>query len=299
VSRLRVATAIALKALPLLGCALSTGCNTSPDLGPRNTELPGEETVLPTRLVHGLWLLQVRLPNVAGDHRLLIDTGTDRTLLDLPLAQSIGLNSTGDEIVRTATGEEMSSSRLDRLPWLGAGEVTFRDIEVAGVDLQPLRETGGVPIVGIAGCDLFRQCVLELDYRRRRARVAPRSRAPSEGGHPFNGRLPWISVRAAGEELRVLVDTGFQHALAVPTETPIRWLSEPRQDGELATLDGVADKHTARLDGVLEFDEIRLRNPLVVVAPGHPKIGTALLRRCRLLLDVSAGRIWIEPARRR
>ena len=214
-------------------------------------------------------------------------------LLDLRIAHRIGLKSQNNDTVRTATGGAMASWRLDRLPWLQAGGARFRDIEVAGIDLGPLRETGGLPIIGIVGCDLFRQSLLEIDYRGRRARVLPRDRAPRTEAFRFTERLPHVTVDAAGTSVRALVDTGFQHPLAVPPGLPLRWQTVPYRDGELATLDGVTAKSTARLAGSLRIGDLTMQQPRVVIAPGAPKVGAALLRRTRLLIDASGGRLWI------
>ena len=279
--------------------AVAPSCNASADLGPRQTDMPVDGTQLPTRQVQGLWLVQAKLPNVDRQQTLLLDTGTDRTLLDLSLARRIGLNPSREATVRTATGKVMRGTQLDRLPWLVAGEASFRDIEVAGIDLQPLREASGLPITGIVGCDMFRQCLLELNYRRNRARVLPRTETPEGDSHTFSARLPWITITVAGKEMRTLVDTGFQDALAVPPETSLRWLTPSRQIGELATLQGSSGKTMARLDGLLECGEIRRRNPMVVISPGSPKIGTVVLRRCRWLFDMSGGRLWMLPHTRR
>ncbi|MEC7584138.1 MAG: pepsin/retropepsin-like aspartic protease family protein [Planctomycetota bacterium] len=279
--------------------AVTPGCNSHPDLGPRVTDIPAGGSPLPTRLVDGLWIVRAQLPNLDRKQTLLLDTGTDRTLLDLQLARRIGLGMSGETNVRSATGRVLPSTSLDRLPWLVAGKATFRDIEVAGIDLQPLRRASGLPIQGILGCDLFRQCLLELDYRRRQARVLPPAEAPDQEAHHFSTRLPWVTITAANQEIRALVDTGFQDALAVPPTTSLPWQTAPRPDGELATLQGPSDKEVGRLAGNIECGEIVRRNPLVVVSPGSPKIGTAILRRCRWLLDTGGGRLWMQPYRRR
>lgn len=296
--RARLAARLAARLPALLAALLAAtapaGCGAAPAFGPRATELPPGGARLPARLQRGLWLVRAELPAVPGEHLLLLDTGTDRLLLDLPLAHRTGLVAVEPDAVRTATGASVPSLRLGRLPWLRSGDVTFRDVDVAGVDLHALRETGGLPIAGIAGCDLFRQCLLELDYRRRTARVLPRSAAPREGGLPCADRLPRVHAEAGGLDLEVLIDTGFQHALAVPPATALPWLSLPRRDGELATLDGVTAKSTARLDGDLRLGALTWRDPRVVLAPGPAKFGTALLRGCRLLLDPTGQRVWIE-----
>ena len=96
--------------------------------------------------------------------------------------------------------------------------------------------------------------------------------------------------------MRALVDTGFQQSLALPPGTSLPWRREPRLDGDLAAIDGIASKAIARVDGTLRLGGLEWRDPLVVLAPGAPKVGAALLRNCIVRLDAGNGRIWIDRA---
>ncbi len=287
--QLRAATAIALAAM------WSAACTTTIDYGPRQTTLPPTGATLPARFARGVFLLQVELPGHRDRQFMLLDTGTDRTLLDLAAVRVLGLHAEGTETVVTATGAAVPATRLQRLPWLRIGGVQFFDIDAIGLDLSALREHGGLPIVGIAGCDLFRQCLVELDYPARAARVLPQSSAPSSGGHRFAERSPWVTLDVAGTSIRALVDSGFQQAIALPPGTALPWLRAPASDGDLAAIDGIAAKSIARLRGSVRLGDLEWQDPAVVLVPGTPKIGTGLLRRCVVLLDAAAGRIWIEP----
>jgi len=277
--------------LPLL---LPWACSTAPHYGPRTTLLPDDGMRLPARFSRGVCLLFVDLPGLQKTQSMLLDTGTDRTLFDLATVHAMGLRSEGDEPVLTATGATVTGMRLQPLPWLRAGEARFEQVDAVGLDLSALREHGGLPIVGIAGCDLFRQCLLEIDYPRRTARLLPRPAVPATGGHAFAERSPWVTIELCGTLVRALVDTGFQQALALPPGTSLPWRREPRLDGDLAAIDGIASKSSARVDGALRLGDLEWRDPLVVLAPGAPKIGAALLRNCVVRLDAAGGRIWID-----
>ena len=92
------------KLTQLVALLLVAACAT-PELGPRRTTLPTDgAAVLPSRHVRGAFLLFAEFPGLAGRHVLLLDTGTDKTLLDLQFGRSLGLRSLGDEPVVTATG---------------------------------------------------------------------------------------------------------------------------------------------------------------------------------------------------
>lgn len=280
----------ALFALPCGGCVAHR-------LGAAAVLLPESGTRLPGQLDRGIWQLQVTLPGIPTPKTFLLDTGTDRTLIDLRLAHQLGLTSTGDEVVVTATGGSVAAHALDRLPWLRLGDAHFDSVDVVGLDLGPLQEHGGLRIDGIAGCDLFRGCLLEIDYRDRRVRLLPRTAAPATPCQHFDDRCPHVAADIAGTNLELLVDTGFQQALALGPEVVLPWRVAPRRDGEIATLDGTTAKSTARLQGTVAIGDVTWRDPWVVVVPGAPKLGTALLRFCRLVVDSEGGRVWLDRGR--
>ncbi|MEQ1632912.1 MAG: aspartyl protease family protein [Planctomycetota bacterium] len=286
-----------LRAAVLACLSLCVAC-AAPLFGPRRTILPADgAAVLPARHQRGSFLLFAEFQGLEGRHVLLFDTGTDKTLLDLQLARSLGLRSLGDEPVVTATGTAVPGVQLERLPSLRLGEVEFADVEAVGLDLSLLREHGGLPIVGIAGCDLFRQCLLEIDYRNRTLRCLPLTAAPTTAPHVFDERSPWVTADLAGTSVRMLVDTGFQQTLALPKGTDVPFIGAPRAYGEIASIAGTEPKEIARLRGEMRLGELAWREPSVLLVKGCPKIGARLLRDTLVRLDCSGGRIWIERAR--
>ena len=285
------------KLTQLVALLLVAACAT-PELGPRRTTLPTDRAaVLPSRHVRGAFLLFAEFPGLAGRHVLLLDTGTDKTLLDLQLGRSLGLRSLGDEPIVTATGTAVPGVQFERLPALRLGEVEFQDVDAIGLDLSLLREHGGLPIAGIAGCDLFRQCLLEIDYQNHSVRCLPRSAAPTGPAHQFGERSPWVTVDLAGTAVRMLVDTGFQQSVALPPGTDVPFTGKPRAYGEIASIAGTQPKEIAHLAGVLRLGNLTWREPSILLVPGCPKIGARLLRDTLLRLDSSGGRLWLERSR--
>jgi predicted aspartyl protease len=273
-------------------CCLLAACAHS-GIGPRQTLLPEGGLVLPADLERGVWLVPVHLGDEIQPRRFLLDTGTDRTLLDVRLAEQLGIGRRADGALQTATGHRLAIELLQPLRLLRLGSAEFHDVDVASVDLSGLRAESGLPLEGIIGCDLFRDCLLELDYVLATARLLPRATAPA-GGHEFAERVPWVDALLAGTQLRLLIDTGFQQSLSVPETTVLPWSSPPRAAGALATLDGTMPIAAARVRGTLAIGELRWSDPRVILAAGSPKLGAGLLRRHRLLLDARGGRVWLE-----
>ena len=287
----RYQVALCALAFALASCA-------SPSYGPQRTELPQDgAAVLPCRQSRGTFFLFAEFPGQRGRHAFLFDTGTDRTLLDLPFAHALGLKALDDEPVMTATGDAVPGALLERIPTMRLGEATFHDVDCVGLDLSNLREEGGLPIVGIIGCDLFRQCLLEIDYRSRSLRALPRNAAPTAPAYAFEERSPFVDASFAGTNVRVLVDTGFLQTVALPPGSAVPFVEPPRPYGEIASISGTEPKEVARLDGTLRIGDLSWRDPQILLVPGCPKIGTRLLRDSLIHLDASGGKIWIQRSR--
>ena len=281
-----------------LCAALSFASCAAPAYGPARTTLPDDGVaMLPSRYSRGTFLVFAEFPGQKGRHAFLFDTGTDRTLLDLRLAHSLGLKALAEEPVVTATGDAVPGALLERIPVLRLGEATFHDVDCVGLDLSNLREEGGLPIVGIVGCDLFRQCLLEIDYRGRSLRALPRSAAPQTEPMRFEERSPFVDADFAGTNVRVLVDTGFLQTIALPRGCSLPFVEPPRAYGEIASISGTEPKEVARLDGELRIGALTWREPQVLLVSGCPKIGARLFRDALIRLDASGGRIWIERSR--
>lgn len=273
--------------------ALPVAC-TGPRYGPGATLAPAAGTVLPSVFHGGLCCLRARLPGEERERLLLLDTGTDRTLLDRSLCQRLGLSLQAPTTVVAGNGAEVTAHGLERLAFLRIGAAEFRSVDAAAIDLQLLREHAALPIDGIAGCDLFRQCLLVIDFPAHTARLLPLAAAPAAAGSAFKGRVPMVGATLGATALDLLVDTGCQQTLALPPELELPWRVPPHAAGEVATLDGLSGQESGRIAGELVVAGLRLRDPWVALAAGAPKLGARALRRCVLTLDAGGGRLWLE-----
>jgi Aspartyl protease len=282
-----------------LACALAvtvSACGTGPGRGPRATLLPAPVVDLPCEYVGNLFLVQVMVEG-HGPFACLLDTGTDRMLLDTATAASLGRAGTTEQgRVRGATGAEMPFRGLLEVAELRLGEAVFRGISTGIVDLAALGDSLGRPIQGILGCDVFAACTVQLDYAQHTVRLLQRPPDNASGSvFRFTETVPWVEATIAGRPRRLLLDTGFQRQLAVNTEADLPWRRPPRHDGEVVTVTGSQAKAVGRLQGRVEVGSLVLTNPDVTIAPGSPKLGAAALRGCLVTLDMAAGRVLLQP----
>lgn len=276
---------------PLLLALLLVGCATAPDRGPARTELT-QPCQLPCQLRQGLFLLHGRIGVESAT--FLLDTGTDRMVLDGDFCRRLGLSPDGSGTVRTAAGDELPHGGIVTLPRLQLGDAVFHEVPASLLELRGLSESTGRRIAGILGCDLFSACELELDYPGRRVTVRPRAPTPRAGAIPYTGTIPTVAAMLDGKPLDVLIDTGFQRTLALPPGTAQSWRRPPRPDGELVTVAGAAAKSLGRLAGALHLGEHRWTDPWVTLAPGSAKLGAQALRDLVLTLDVAARLLWLQ-----
>ncbi len=145
------------------------------------------------------------------DLRLLVDTGTSRTVVDLPVAASLGLTGLNTS-VRTF-GRTMAGADVV-LPQLRIGDTRADDLRVVATDLSATVASLGLDrLDGIVGMDVLGRTSFAIDYARRRlsfgARTRTRHRIPP-GPDPV---FPVVNVDIAGIPAELIVDTGASHVV--------------------------------------------------------------------------------------
>ncbi len=148
--------------------------------------------------------------------RLLVDTGTSRTVVDTPVAASLGLTGRATSVLtfgRTMAGAEVV------LPDLRIGDVRADDLRVVSTDLSATTESLGLDrLDGIIGMDVLGRASFAIDYARRRLSfgVGTRTRHLIPlGPDPV---FPVVSVDIGGVPAELIVDTGASHVvLFLPT----------------------------------------------------------------------------------
>lgn len=236
--------------------------------------------------------------NLTGRQYLfMLDTGTSHHVLDSHFRPQLGtrLGST-----RLRSGEVVEAFRA--IP-MNLGKVSVpTDWPVNTMNLEPVRRITGRPVYGILGMRFLKDYVWELDFPRDTVRVfeqlpyrlAGWARLPIR----FNGReQPLVAARAAGLELPMLVDTGFDGAVAL---APLRF-ARLRQQGAIQvhsrnlamTVIGMVDAPRGRL-AALEL--AGLRYPRVSVHQAHlDLLGLGVLGRQPVVLDFPGQQLWLAP----
>lgn len=141
----------------------------------------------------------------------MLDSGASSSVLDRRFASSLGLSAKGDLTGEGAGGTTQYSVvkgitvKLGDLSWNGGGAVA--------IDLSAVERQVGHPLPVVLGGELFRNAVVEIDFKRRRIafhkpssyRAAPNAR--SAALTPA-GENQAISVRVEGRPATLLFDLG-------------------------------------------------------------------------------------------
>ncbi len=200
---LRLAATAVLTAI-LAATMLSQPAGTAP-----KAETP---IILASAKVH----VPVRVGDV--DTWFILDSGANVSILDLSLAEELGLELRGTAHHAGGAGGggfTVSFTTLPSLEWAG---IERRDVPMAVIDRQTMAANGHESR-GLLGADVFRRWVIEIDYRGRRLALHdPETFSYSGGGAVLPISLDelqkchleaWITP-PGGEPIRadMIVDTG-------------------------------------------------------------------------------------------
>ncbi len=153
--------------------------------------------------------------NGEGPFRFIVDTGANRSVLSVRLAERLGLTSSGEGVVHSVYGSAPAPlARVDTLSY-GALDLPTGEMPILGGAMMA-GEHGLLGVDGMAGRRLL------LDFRRGCIEIEPSRNAPrlrGVGWTTIRGEMRFghlIVVRARTEALtvNVLIDTGSDTSLA-------------------------------------------------------------------------------------
>lgn len=154
--------------------------------------------------------------------RVLIDTGTDPSAIDLRLARRLGLTIGDFALGRDATSDSVPFAET-LLPWLRLGDLTLRDLYLLAVDLS----ASPFEVDLVLGYNVLPYLTLTVDYRKQMLHLCHPDlavAAPSPNGAAipltFFEHFPALAgLRLDGVELPlVTIDTGSNGCLTLGTD---------------------------------------------------------------------------------
>jgi predicted aspartyl protease len=166
---------------------------------------PAERTEIPIRVYRGYLVIVEGSIASLEQQNLLVDTGTDRSIVNARIARSLGLSAmTGILTVSNGTVETEAAV----LPELRVGPLHSSSLAVLVHDLDSLEHDLGIPVAAVIGMDVFRQSSFRLDYSAKRLVFGP---VEARGiALPFEdaSELVMVNLVVGSEPVHLLVDTG-------------------------------------------------------------------------------------------
>lgn len=270
-----------------------------------------DHVALPTASGRGLLLTEALTINGKSVGYMVVDTGSDITVLDTKRSQKLGLKLLGDLSLNGRAGGH--SYMVDTV---AIGPLLVRHKVVASLDLTAL-QVFQKPVVGIIGCDLLGKVPFSIDYAtpaltlHNPARFVPPKDVPAFDLLPGDAR-PMVEGTLGRKRVTFLLNTGYSGSVHVP---PAMAAVNPKAMGpaihplRVTKSLGVAKAAQYRF----RVDEMTIlgrtwRNVRNVSTTGmstvsqaegrkeHVNVGAQLLRHYRLTFDYRQRKVWASTA---
>ena len=196
---------------------------------------------------------------------LMIDTGTNPTMVDDATARELGLERLSRSGGSISVVDGSVTTYHSILPTLDLGPIHREAMPVAVTDLSWLREQIGIQVDAVIGLDVLAQLNFQIDYPSRRISFGairiPRSAVPmQEADH-----LLIVQAKLNGEPAKLVVDTGgsslILFAERLPQSTSWRTLGAT---AKLSNLAGDAELQKVQLKE-LRIGETNLSDSIALV----------------------------------
>lgn len=246
----------------------------------------------------------------------ILDTGAAVSVLNLTSVRSLGLRGGAAGTLQGAGGV-VQSTRVAGVTF-DVGGALLEDLSVAAIPLTPFENSGGRVLDGILGYEFFRRYVVEIDYEARRLTVH------EPAGYAYAGR---------GESLPLDIKNNHPHVrarLTLPGRAPLEgeFVIDAGASLPVTLLpsfierhklrDSLPPTHTVYGRGVggevplpvgraesVRIGGFTLAQPVAAFPSAGTfggegiagNIGTAVLRRFKVVFDYSRRRVHLEPAK--
>lgn len=249
-----------------------------------------ESWVVPTENCRGFWFVPVALDEdkygPKGVLNFVYDTGAESTIVDASALERI-------------TGKSFDKGDRVRLVDAQAGPLTFNKLPARVDHLGHLSMAMGRPVDGILAVDVFRKFLLTLDPRDRtmtlRRGKLPRPDRKTVFSVRGPGKRPWLKVSIAGDNERLLVDSGAAGA-GISLNDIERFLlqGEPRVFSSSVRLSRIEKRPAGRLDGSVTLAGVTFVEPVIEEVPGTQLLGGKFLEHFVMTLDQRNRRLSLD-----
>jgi predicted aspartyl protease len=119
-------------------------------------------------------VLQVKV-NGKGPFNVMLDTGTDPSVVNLNTARELGLKLQAQNRPASGGGTDANLIYQTKLPLVEVGPLTVKNVETVALDLSKMSERFGKQLHGVLGHSLLNGRIVQIDYPHRMLRIYSRS----------------------------------------------------------------------------------------------------------------------------
>ena len=251
----------------------------------------------------------VRMRIAGREVTALIDSGAQYSVIDRALVEALGLTRFFDmPLVAYGVGGQPQVGRGVTLD-LTVGGLAVSGLRTAILDLGPLASAAGLGAPMVLGQDLLGEAVLDLDMKRRRARLSdPGAHVVSPALRPVpvqrSGTAMTAEVTIEGAVIRAVVDTGFSSLVALGQgAAEAAGLLDGRAEtvSSSIVLGGVAQARVIEAKTVTFGDDLwrSVSVPVFAVGPlphaPEALLGVAAFEGRDVAIDLGRGRLHVAP----
>jgi predicted aspartyl protease len=123
----------------------------------------GQVVEVPFDFVRNEIIVQVKVDG-KGPFNMMLDTGTDPSVIDLATAKELGLklSSAGGPV--SGGGTDKTLAYETKLPLVETGGLTVKNVSAVALDLSKMSERLGKPLAGVLGHSLLNGRIVQIDY---------------------------------------------------------------------------------------------------------------------------------------
>lgn len=202
---------------------------------------------VPFEFVHNQIVIDVKIDG-KGPFKMLLDTDTDPSAIDLAAAQELGLAVGQKGYPTTGGGTDENPSHLTMLNLVEVGSVSAKQVPAAALDLSKLAKQMGGPVRGVLGYSFLKDRIIQIDYADLKLRFFSESPYPRIQMAPNtvntiamnfrreDGDVIIDSVFVNNEKMRAALDTGSSGNFTImPEAAALLGLDDDATDGETET----------------------------------------------------------------
>lgn len=254
----------------------------------------GASTTIPIDMGSGRPVVEIEVEGGAT-LRMVLDTGASNTVIDASLADELGLEVVGEQLIGDPSGRKQHRAETMVLPGVRIGSTSFGDLEVAALNFPAAMGHGRRPFDGVLSVRNLSRQLVTLDLAAGELRLSEGQLDLEEEGvvrfYTDDMAIPWVQMLVGPLTVHAFLDTGNPGQISLSKSiSQYLELDGPLEVvGEGRTVSSTFEISAASLDGAVELAGHTIENPTLNFDKLHSgtqaNIGSGLLRQFVVTLD--------------